>query len=41
MGCSKPDAIHPVATATTEALPRFCISGLWPETQAARYAGGR
>jgi hypothetical protein len=32
--------MHPVATAMIEALPRFSFSGLWPEIQATRYAGG-
>ena len=37
----KPGALHPVPTATIKALTRFCLSGLWPEIQATRYAGGR
>jgi len=41
IGCFKPGAMHPVTTATIEALSRFCLSGLWPEIQAARYAGDR
>jgi hypothetical protein len=37
----KPGAMHPVTTATIKALRVFWISGLWPEFQATRFAGGR
>ena len=41
IGCFKPCAVHPVTTAAIEALRAFCFSGLWPEIQATRLAGGR
>jgi hypothetical protein len=37
----KPGALHPVTTATINALTCICFSGLRPEIQATRYAGGR
>jgi hypothetical protein len=37
----KPSAVHPVTTATMNALTCICFSGLRPEIQATRYAGGR
>jgi hypothetical protein len=30
-----------ITTATIKALMCFCLSGLWPEIQATRFAGGR
>jgi hypothetical protein len=37
----KTGALHPVTTATIIALTCICFSGLRPEIQATRYAGGR
>jgi len=33
--------MHPVTAATIEALACFCFSGLWPQIQTTRFAGGR
>lgn len=40
ISCFKPDAVQPVATATKEMLRDCCFSGLGPEIQATRIAGG-